>query len=338
MRPLPWIPIRHLPLSDNSQGRLRGITAFCNANGITGIGSHFEHSLDGDRTIWIGRQIGCPLHFRLKDTEVITSIWTSLLNIDTFFFTTFITVSKVMFSFAFAYLKKKKFQSGLTVILHYSISQIKTSNNRTCRFGPAVHPSAITTKLLADDHHGKISGLYFHLDPSETNMVKPSATSFGVYYSREKRIEKKPSPAPDPQMPAFPPGPIHCAPFRLYVSEATMSDVRELRVCSTDARCTGMIITHSDGSQDVLGRWYEDSPSAVHAVLHGRHPGNKHGAKLYMKLSSTSKGATLLREVALRPFSERRSDTDTDDDEFIFKNVEFGVSHESFPLFLSSSC
>ena len=56
---------------------LYGLTMFCtDEGGISGIGSHFKaNNLSEERkALWTGSQIGCPIHFRMKDTERITSL------------------------------------------------------------------------------------------------------------------------------------------------------------------------------------------------------------------------------------------------------------------------
>ncbi|KAK2795985.1 hypothetical protein FQN51_009530 [Onygenales sp. PD_10] len=261
---LAWTPVRHLPLQ-GAQSVLYGITLFCaSSGGIVGMGAHFRcDRLSNKRKVsWTGRQTGCPIHFRLKAPETITSVWVVHHRSDNF-----VTPFIIM----------------------------KTSEGRIGNFGPYIHPSNLQTQLLATQAQGKISGIYY--DASRRNLSH--ITSFGVYCCHKVMDSGKIDVSPQSLSYRYPPS-IRGSPLGIFLSRASLSDIRGIETCSIGSRCTGMMITYTNGTQEVLGQWYESLPSR-HTIIYATN-NEKSFEKVHFKLSYES-GYTVLREVTLLPVS-----------------------------------
>ncbi|KAK2778754.1 hypothetical protein FQN53_001651 [Emmonsiellopsis sp. PD_33] len=97
----------------------------------------------------------------------------------------------------------------------------------------------------------------------------------------------------------YPPS-IRGSPLGIFLSRASLSDIRGIETCSIGSRCTGMMITYTNGTQEVLGQWYESLPSR-HTIIYATN-NEKSFEKVHFKLSYES-GYTVLREVTLLPVS-----------------------------------
>lgn len=207
-------------------------------------------------------------------------------------------------------------RAACTSSVKLMFAQMKTSEGRHCNFGPYIHPSAFQTQLLAAQAQGKICGIYY--DASQ--RIPSHITTFGVYGPRGYVDASQMGDPPAP-LPCRYPHYIRGSPLGIFLSRASLSNIGEIKACSVGSRCVGMMITYSDGAQEVLGQWYESLASRQTTVCEMKD--GKPFEKLYFKLSSEN-GATVLREVALLPLSDDLCSSGT-----VFKAVSYGVS--SFP-------
>ncbi|EQL38679.1 hypothetical protein BDFG_00234 [Blastomyces dermatitidis ATCC 26199] len=91
---------------------------------------------------------------------------------------------------------------------------------------------------------------------------------------------------------------IRGSPLGIFLSRASLRDINEIETCSVESRCTGMMITYTDGAQEIFGQWYESLPSKQTVVYETKN-GNPF-EKLHFHLSYEN-GSTALRQVTLFP-------------------------------------
>ncbi|KLJ07992.1 hypothetical protein EMPG_09989 [Blastomyces silverae] len=187
---------------------------------------------------------------------------------------------------------------------------MKTSEDRTGNFGPYIHPSAFQTRLLATQAEGKISGIYYDAYQRNPSPI----TSFSIYFCR-KVVDSAKIDIPPQSLPYRYPPSIRGSPLGIFLSRVSLSDINEIKTCSVESRCTGMMITYTDGAQEILDQWYESLPSEQTVVYE-----TENGIpleKLHFHLSYEN-GSTVLRQVTLFPLSNNFNGT--------VKAFSYGVS------------
>ncbi|PYI24704.1 hypothetical protein BO99DRAFT_2272 [Aspergillus violaceofuscus CBS 115571] len=216
--------MEYIPLQ-SKEGKLCGLTAFCSNAGIVGIGTHFlscsPHSSRGESSFshWYGRQQGHPIHFRLGRQETISSVSVFWERDD---------------------------------YLPEPYLAVTTSKDEIYFLGPYIEPSRTCTKSLFNADHGDLQGLYYDKSPGITRF-----TSLGSIYQPHRHTVPRQA--------------ISAIPLRQHMevidilnpprffSQAPFRHVRSLVACYLESRCTGLLLCYHDGTERILGQWYEDT-------------------------------------------------------------------------------
>ncbi|RAH66565.1 uncharacterized protein BO66DRAFT_441916 [Aspergillus aculeatinus CBS 121060] len=217
--------MEYIPLQ-SKEGKLYGLTALCSNAGIVGIGTHFRscphQSSCGESsssTHWYGRQFGCPIHFRLDRQETISSVFVLWEQND---------------------------------YLPEPYLAVTTSKDETYFLGPYIESSRTCTKSIFHADSGDLQGLYYDKSPGLRAI-----TSLGSIYQPHGH------PVTPHVVSAIPPR-QHMEVIDIlnpprFFSQAPLRHIRSLVACYPESRCTGLLLCYRDGTERILGQWYEDA-------------------------------------------------------------------------------
>ncbi|KAE8146107.1 hypothetical protein BDV25DRAFT_170046 [Aspergillus avenaceus] len=201
---------------------LRGLTAFCSSKGFVGLGIHFDTCSGTNHIVsWYGQQKGCPIHVRLARSENLTSI-------------------SVIW--------------GRTSKPYLAIT---TNKRRSLTLGPYISPVEIQSKTLFSGSDGDVLGLYYDISPGLSTF-----TSLGVIC---RPGVSSLAPTHRDMVPCMPDHFGHldlldASPWSSFVSRASLTNIKRLKVCYLGPRCTGMLLIYNDdGGISTLGQWYENT-------------------------------------------------------------------------------
>ncbi|PYH81378.1 hypothetical protein BO82DRAFT_94252 [Aspergillus uvarum CBS 121591] len=209
---------------------LYALTAFCSPRGLVGLGTFFENPSGDDQSVsWYGQQEGCPVHVRLENGEVLTSISVFWGTISTPYLT------------------------------------CTTNRGRNLSLGPYISPEETRIQTLYNGAAGDAIDLFYEISPglpAFTSLGIIGSPNLSTW-------ETRPHSSMVPSMPFHfnQLGLLESSPWTSFTSQASYTDIKALKVCYVGPRCTGMLISYNnDSSLGILGQWYESTSHQANIV------------------------------------------------------------------------
>lgn len=129
-------------------------------------------------------------------------------------------------------------------------------------------------KLVADEKaNGETLGIYYDSSPHLPDYL----TSFCVFCSPKQTGEEIAGIDNHhlqlPHYPTYSPF-LRSSSWDRFISRALLVNLTRLTSCSIRSRCTGLMLTYTDDTQEILGQWYGDLPSGEIIEMSDFKPGS----------------------------------------------------------------